>query len=392
MSQRNRRIHYLAFWFSVLLESSLSTASDHLEENIDRLVKKAGVTASTPGVGVLVINHGDVLIKKGYGLANIKERTPIHSETTFEIASTSKTLTSVGICRLHDQDRLQFDDPVRKYVPELPADNEKNPLRISHLLQHTSGLPDYLSWPEPEGRHARYADNEDYVQLMAKQPKLVKRHFPVGAKYEYSNTNFLLLAVIAARITNQSFGTFMHHEIFKPVGMKQTWIYERPGSHRKHPTLGDVNALGYVKNDKGKWEVGRGSPPFRDETDLTCGDGSVWTSLDDMVHWDQAIRRGNLVKPATWGMAMAPSKTMDGKTNEYGYGWGLFFNEDHKLSAFGHNGTYAGFRSSYWRYTPAWRNDSLDLTVILLSNRGDLGTGSMADDIYDAIDAVKKAP
>ncbi len=369
---------------------SVTAAETTLEQSIDRLVKKAGVAASTPGVALLVTDGDEVLFKKCYGLARLKDRAPIRDETTFELASTSKNFTSVGICLLHDQGKLRFDDPVRKYVPELPASDAKNPLRISNLLQHTSGLPEYMGWPDPKGRHPRYVDNEDYVRMIAERPELAEPNFPVGEKYVYCNTNFLLLAVIAARISGKSFGEFMHENVFKPLGMKHTWIYERPGSHRKHPALGDVNALAYWKDDKGKWEISHGSPPFRDESLLTCGDGSVWTSLEDMIHWDKGIRAGKLVKPETWKQVLTPSKTADGKTNAYGYGWGLWMTDDGKLTAFGHNGKYAGFRTSYWRYTPLWRNAELDLTIVVLSNRADMGSGTLADEIYDAVDATKR--
>jgi CubicO group peptidase (beta-lactamase class C family) len=363
---------------SLVLAAALVAAAGPLEDGIDAVVKKAGVHDDTPGVAVLVIQHGKVLFKKGYGLANLKERTPIRVETTFELASMSKTFTGTAICMLHDQGKLKFDDPVRKYISELPEHDKKNPLRISHLLHHTSGLPDYTRWDEPKGRHPKYVDNEDYVHLIAEKPKRVKPRFKPGDKYEYSNTNYLLLAVIAARITKRSFGEFMDEEIFKPVGMKHTWIYERPGSHRKHPTLGDVNALGYEKDEKGAWDASWGAPPFRDETMLTCGDGSVWTSIEDLIQWDGAVRGGRLVKPETWKEALTPSKTHDGKTNEYGCGWGLELDGKGRVTAFRHNGSWGGFRTKYTR------NLEKDRTIIVLSNRGDFKT----DEVCNAIASV----
>ena len=351
-----------------------------LDDGIDAVFEETGITESSPGAAVLVIQNGEVIFEKCYGLSNLQRRTRIRRETTFELASMSKTFTGTALCLLRDRGKLDFDEPVRKYVPELPEYDNDNPLRIVNLLQHTSGLPDYTGWPDPPGRHPQYADNEDFVRLLAARPKLVALHFPVGKKYQYSNTNFLLLAVIASRITRKPFGMFMHDEIFKPLGMTHSWIYDRPAAHLRHPTLGDVNAPGYEKDDRGNWEVSWGSPPFRNESILTCGDGSLWTSLEDLILWDKGLREGKLVKPETWAEATTPSKTRNGKTNGYGYGWDLDLDDSGELLSFGHNGSWGGFKTQYNRFPKT------DRAVFVLINRGDLSSGDVADAVAEVVD------
>lgn len=355
-----------------------------IEVGVDDVMKKAGISDKTPGAAAMVIQGDKVLFEKCYGLANLQRKTPIRRETTFELASMSKTFTGVAICQLHDQGKLKLDDPVRKYIPELPHDTAHDSLRISNLLQHTSGLSDYTGWPDPKSAHPGYSDNEDFVRMMVQKPKFSKLHFPVGQKHDYCNTNFLLLAVIASRISHQPYGQFMRQQIFEPLGMKHTWIYDHPDANLKHHSLGDVNALGYEKNDQGKWEVTWGSPPFRRESILTCGDGSVWTNLEDLVLWDQAVRSRRLLKEETWNQALTPSKTLDGETNDYGFGWDLEFDKKGELSCFGHSGSWSGFRTQYNRYPKA------DRSIIVLSNRADFESSDVADGIAAVVNQEQR--
>ena len=311
-----------------------------------------------------------------------KEKTPIRFETTFELASLSKPFTSLAVCILKDRGKLSLDDEVRKYVPELPEFDKKNPIRIVNLLQHTSGLPDYTEFDEPKGRHPNYVDNEDYAKLIADKPKLVALHFQPGAKYEYSNTNFMLLALIVERMTKKSLGTFMHDEVFVPLGMKHSWIYERPDPAPKHPTLGYVNAVGYRKDRQDGWTPNWGAPPFRTETLLATGDGCVWTSLEDMVQFNAGMHARKLLKPETWKRALAPSHTKNGKTNDYGFGWGLGLEAGGKIAWFGHNGSWRGFRTQYRHYPEGNR------AIIVLSNGG----GNVGNKIVNAYEELFEKP
>jgi CubicO group peptidase (beta-lactamase class C family) len=370
-----RRICVVAV--AVLVFAGRLTAAP-LEAAVDAAVRAAGVTPETPGVAVLVIDHREVLLRKGYGLANLKDRTPIRPETTFELASLSKPFTATAVCILHDQGKLAFDDPVRKYVPELPDLGRKPPIRLHHLLHHTSGLPDYTGWPQPKGRDPNYVGNEDYARLIRDNPRLVEQHFAAGQKYEYSNTNFMLLALIVERVSKKSYGTFLQEEIFKPLGMVNSWVNERPDSTPKHPRLGYVNAVGYEKNDRGRWKETWGAAPFRSETLLTTGDGAIWTNLEDMARWDAGVRSGKLLEAQTWQQARTRSKTRDGQTNDYGYGWGL--EGDGKVTGYGHNGGWGGFNTLYIRQTVK------DRAVVVLSNRGGFDVEKIREAVDECLD------
>lgn len=344
---------------------------------IDRAVEKNGITDTEPGVAVLIHQPGRLMFQKGYGLAELKGQKPITPRTLFELASVSKTFTATAILILHDRGKLSIDDDVRKHISALPAYEASQPILIRDLLHHTSGLPDYMSFENVPKRHKTYWVNADYLDQFARQRKEFPLDFPTGSKYEYNNTNFMLLASIIERVDGRSFGKFLHDEIFESVGMKHSFVYENPAAVPKHPA-GYINAVAYEwLKKKEVWEPSWGTPPSRHEELLTVGDGAVWTNLEDMAAWDHAVRERKLLKPATWKLALTPSKTRDGKTNSYGLGWTVYMNGK-ELYGYGHDGSWGGFQTTCYRYLTA------DRTTVLLSNRGTMNT----DKLWTALDRV----
>jgi CubicO group peptidase (beta-lactamase class C family) len=331
-----------------------------LEAVVDGAVAKAGVMAATPGVAVCVIEGKKVVLRKSYGLANLAAKTPVRPETTFDLCSVTKQFTGVAISILHDQGKLSFDDSARKYIPELP-ETDKN-IRIRDMLNHVSGLPDWTGWPQPSGRDPNYVSNEDYAKAIKADPKLIALKFPTDQKYEYSNTNYMLLALIVERVAKKSYADFLQEEIFKPLGMAHSWVYDHPRDAPKDSKLGYLNSVGYTKGDNGAWSPCWGSPPFLKHTNLAVGPGQLWNSVDDMAHWDAALRDHKMLKPETWTEVFKPSKTRDGKTNDYGFGLGLWLDDKGKLTSFRHDGEWGGFFAVYHRSV------SGDFAVVVLSN------------------------
>ncbi|HEV3343419.1 MAG TPA: serine hydrolase domain-containing protein [Pirellulales bacterium] len=332
-----------------------------LAHAVDRLVKKNGITADGPGVAILLVQPGKPVFKKGYGLARLRDQTPITPQTLFELASVSKTFTATATLLLHERGKLSVHDDVRKYLPELPKYDPAHPIKISDLLHHTSGLPDYLALDDVPSRHGDVLVNEDYAREFARQRQKFPLAFPTGQKYAYNNTNYMLLGLIIGRVAKKSYGQFMHDEIFLPAGMKSTFVYESPGAIPSGRA--QSCAIGYEK-DKKHWAEAWGVRPFREERHLEVGDGAIWTNLEDMQHWDAALREHKLIKKATMRMALEPSKTRDGQTNGYGFGWQVYTNDSGGMNGFGHEGSWGGFRTSYYQYVLASR------TTVVLSNRG----------------------
>jgi CubicO group peptidase (beta-lactamase class C family) len=351
--------------------------AEELGPKIDALVAKAGVTADTPGVAILVVEKGHVVFDKGYGLANLKDKTPIRRETTFELASLSKPFTATAILLLHERGDLSIHDDVRKYVPEVPLYDKAHPIHVIDLLRHTSGLPEYFGVEGVKGRNPKFITNEDYARDMAARPEKYPQGFAAGAKFEYCNTNYMLLSLIVQRVSKKSYGAFLHDEIFKPHGMSHSWVYEDQSGAPRHGQLGFVNALGYTHNKA--FNETWGSPPLRTETLLTTGDGGVWTNLEDMQHFDAAVRQGKLLKAETMRLALTPSKTRDGKTKNYGLGWGLVLDSSGKPIAQWHNGSWGGFRTNYFHSLTD------EVSIIILSNRSDMEPEKLSDQIHELL-------
>jgi len=353
-------------------------ADDKLVAKIDKLVEKQGMHADAPGVAVLIHQPGKVLFQKGYGLANLKTQKPITPQTLFELASVSKTFTSTAVLILHDRGKLSIEDDVRKHLPELPVYDKAHPIRIRDLLQHTSGLPDYMDFENVSARHKTYTVNLDYLGLFARDKNESPLDFPTGQKYDYNNSNYMLLAIVVERAGKKPYGRFLHDEIFSPLAMAHSFLYDSPSAALA--VVGNYNhAVGY-KWRKGKktWEPDWGVPPDRHPEMLTVGDGSVWTNLEDMLKWDEALRAKRLLKPETWKLALTRSKTRDGETNPYGLGWEPYCDDSGEIYGYGHDGSWGGFETSYYRYLTA------DRTTVLLSNRSTFDN----DNLWSALDRI----
>lgn len=354
---------------------------EKLVSAIDELVEKLGIADDEPGVAVLVHQPGKLLFQKGYGLANLKTNQPITPHTLFKLASVSKTFTATAVLILHDRGKLSIEDDVRKYLPELPVYDKAYPIRVRDLLQHTSGLPDYMDFEDVPARHKTYQVNEDFLRMFALQKEEFPLDFPTGQKYDYKNSNYMLLAIILERAGKKPYSKFLHDEIFLPAGMKHSFLYDRPNA--APAGAGDYNhAVGYKWRKKKKiWEPDWGVPPDRHPEMLTVGDGSVWTNLEDMLKWDATVRAEKLLKPATWKMALTPSKTRDGETNDYGLGWEPYCEDSGEMYGYGHDGSWGGFETSYYRHLTS------DRTTVLLSNRSTFDTDKLWKRIQRAIDA-----
>jgi CubicO group peptidase (beta-lactamase class C family) len=351
-----------------------------LEDAVDGLVQRIGARPFDPGLAVLLIKSGRVLLMKGYGLADLRSATPITPWTRFEIASVSKTFTATALLMLQQRGLVSVDDDIRKFIPELPQ-YASAPIRIADMLHHVSGLPSYFDLKNVPMANRTFWVSDDYPSELARQARQFPQRFPTGRKYEYNNTNFLLMAVVIERISGKPFARFMRDEIFAPAGMVDTFIYDSPASvpvHSDHPCN---NALGYEFKNKA-WVETWGTVPVRHEKHLEVGDGAVWSNLADMAHWDAAIRANKFLTPDTMRRVLVPSRTADGRTNPYGLGWALFMTRSGKVGGFGHAGYWGGFRTDY-------HNDFAgDHTVVVLSNRG---LGLDLDAMWFKFDAAIRA-
>ena len=291
--------------------------------------------AGAPGAAVLVVSKGEVVVRRGWGLADVDARMPVAPETNFRLASLTKQFTATAIELLVEQHKLSWDDRARAILPELPA--ALDGVHVRHLLNHTSGVWDYEDFVTgPEQVHDR-----DVLTLLSRTERT---YFAPGSTLRYSNSGYALLALIVERVSGQPFAAFLKQHIFAPLGMHGTVAYEAGVSTVPR------RALGYVA-DGGAFRLRDQSP-----TSAVLGDGGVYTSIADWVAWDRALDAHTLVGAATQALAWTPPAR-----GSYGFGW--FVDDDGGRLRLSHHGETCGFTNAVVKY-PHER-----LTVLVLTNR-----------------------
>ena len=304
------------------------------------------VAARTPGGVVIVLQDGKTLYQAAYGLSNLKRGTPLSVESVMHIGSVGKQMTALAMMMLVEEGKLNYDDPVGKYVPELKHYGED--FTIRHLLHHTSGLRDYNDALEDRlYNRAKYPTNADLVAVLSQMKGPARRP---GAVFDYSNPGYELLAVVIERVSKQTFPKFMQTRIFDALGMTHT--FSLPNATRRADPL---VAMSYT----GSAAAPEAYPS--DDFDGLYGSGSIYTTVGDMALYDEALYAGTLVSAETLQEAFQPAKLNNGKTEPYGFGWELETYQDQSYVA--HSGGWLGFISDYVRFPEE------HLSVIVLLNR-----------------------
>jgi CubicO group peptidase (beta-lactamase class C family) len=309
-----------------------------------------------PGASVVVIRDDEVVARRAYGMADLERHVPAAPETDYRLASVSKQFTAMCILLLAQDGKLQLDQPVRRILPRLPR--AAAAVTIRHLLNHTSGLIDYEDLI-PATRTAQLDDN-DVLALLAAKDSL---YFPAGSAYRYSNSGYVLLGIIVARVSGMSFPAFVHARIFAPLGMTASVAHIEGSDTIPH------RAYGYSPRGGG-WEQ-----TDQSVTSATLGDGGIYTNVDDLVHWDRALSDTTLVSADLMAHATTPPVLPRGAPTEYGFGW--FIDNYRGETRWRHTGETSGFRNAIQRF-PARH-----LTVIVLTNRSSGEPGAIAERIAD---------
>jgi CubicO group peptidase (beta-lactamase class C family) len=304
-------------------------------DQIDALMRD--YAGDVPGASVVVVDHGKVVFRKSYGLANLEERVPAAPDTNYRLASVTKQFTAAATLL-----SAPLDDPIRNYLPGLPA--YASSITIRHLLTHTSGLLDYEDLIPPGT--TKQLEDADVLRLLERQ---TTTYFPPGSQYRYSNTGYAFLALIVERISGRSFADFLRQNIFVPAGMKATVAFEEGISTVPR------RAYGYSLGEKG-WR--------RTDQSLTSavlGDGGIYSSVDDLVHWLRFLDGGR------FDQAFVPVVQTGDPAIRYGFGWRISEHRGHRT--LGHTGETRGFRNAMVRFPEQ------HLAVIVLTNRNE-GTPS----------------
>jgi CubicO group peptidase (beta-lactamase class C family) len=315
--------------------------------------------AAVPGASVVVISDGRVVARRAYGMADLERRVAAAPETDYRLASVSKQFTAMAVMLLAQDGKLRYDQSVRDFLPELPA--AAQPVTVRHLLNHTSGLWDYEDLV-PESRTAQL-DDRDVLALLAPTDSL---YFPAGTQYRYSNSGYVLLGLIVARVSGMTFPEFLQTRIFRPLGMAASV------AHVEGSDTVPRRAYGYSPRG------GTFIQTDQSVTSATLGDGGIYTNVDDMTRWDQALYGSTaLVDAAALELATTPPQLPGRAETQYGFGW--FVDRYRGEKRWRHTGETSGFRNAIQRF-PARR-----LTVIVLTNRSSGEPGAIAERIADRL-------
>ncbi|HWC99762.1 MAG TPA: serine hydrolase domain-containing protein [Candidatus Sulfopaludibacter sp.] len=295
-----------------------------------------------PGCAIAVVQKGKLLYSAAFGFSDVEARTAITAATPFNVASLSKQFTAAALYFLVQDGRVHVTDSVRLFVPELPAYTDA--VTVADLLHHTSGLRDVHPLREVAGRLGETLDGPANLRLLAAQSGL---NFPPGTDYEYSNSDYFLLALIVERVAATPFAEFADSHLFRPLGMTHSAF--RAG----HP--------GYVLNG----ERFRQAPP----PPLTDGDGGLYTTLDDLRLWDDNLYTGRVGGPDFVRFLEASGRLRSGQ--RVGYAAGLSVGRYRGARVVSHDGLLPGYRADFTQF-PDHR-----LSSILLCNRGDVDAPSV---------------
>jgi CubicO group peptidase (beta-lactamase class C family) len=303
---------------------------------------------------VLIAENNQPIYHKSFGYKNFNTKEILDTTSIFELASVSKQFTAMIIMKLREDSLLQYDDALEKYIPGLPYPG----ISIRHLLNHTSGLPDYQDVMNQHWDKKNVAGNRDNIAYLKEHHP--PANFAPGEKFEYSNTGYMLLATIAETVSKKDFALLCREMIFQPLKMKETDI--RTKENKVQMTNMAWGHL-YVPEQQ-KYVPADSFPVFNYTIWLgnRMGPGRVSSTASDLLKWDRALYTEALLKNETLGDAFTPARLNDGSLSNYGFGWRT--TEHPKLGKkIFHAGDNPGYSTIICRYT-----DSKKTLIVLCNN------------------------
>ena len=296
-----------------------------------------------PGCTVGVMKDGKLVFARGYGMANLEYDIPNSPTSVFHIASISKQFTAFAILLLAEEDKLSLDDDIRLHLPETPDFGV--PIRIRHLIHHTSGLRDQWDLLAMSGfRPDDIKTNGDILDLVKKQREL---NFEPGERHLYSNTGYTLLALIVERITGSSLREFTQERIFEPLGMEHTHYQDDYNRLVKNRSYGmtRIKLRGYRRN----------IPAFD-----TVGATGLFTTVEDMARWNRNFDTMEVGGAGAFKRMLERGRLNNGE--QLDYACGIAYGDYKGLRTIGHGGADAAYRSNFERYS------EIGLAVVVLAN------------------------
>ena len=339
---------------------AFGAGSDDLSSRIDAVFSEYDA-ADVPGCAVGVIQDGAYVHARGYGSANLEHGIPISSDSVFRIGSVSKQFTAAAIAILAVRGDLDLDADVRDYLPDLRE--YKSTVTVRQMVHHISGMGEYegkTAYELAPGKPFRFG-NEDYwtIAEFYEQVRTKPLVLEPGERFEYSNIAYFLLSQVVERVSGQSLREFAKAEIFDPLGMHATFFNDNVDG------IVPNRADGYTPLEEGGFEI------LMTNLDWV-GDGSVYTTLNDFIKWDQALARDEMpggmavqklmLEPHPLTVSTMPGHVLD---EGAGYAFGLEIGKYKGHEAILHTGSWVGFRALYARFPEE------ETSAIVMCNRSD---------------------
>ncbi len=344
---------FFCFYGSFQLNGQ-SALTEDLRQDIEALFAEYQVQ---PGCNVGIMQNGKIIYQQSFGFANLDYDIKMQAETVFETASITKQVTAACIHLLAQEGKIKLDDPIRKYIPEIPVYKE-GVITVRQLLHHTSGLRDYLalihlsgsSWDIP-------FDEAQALAILERQRELC---FTPGTKYAYSNSGYLLLGIMIKRLSGKSLAAYAQEHLFEPLGMTHTFIYEDAHKVVKN------RAIGYS-------DEGEGMERNHYFNFISIGDGGMYTTIGDFFKWSENYNKNRTALKDFNRKMLERGVLNNGDTISYAMGveHGTFMGADF----YGHNGSWGGNRGMFLQYPES------GLTLITLSNNGSINVWSKTYDL-----------
>ena len=336
-----------------------SLSTDELKkyhDAVEKILERNLLRGSFNGA-VLVAKNGNVVYEKYQGLMDprVKGRDSITAESSFQIASTGKTMTSAAVLKLWEQGKLNIDDELTKFFPGFPYPG----VTVKTLLDHRSGLPNYLYYFE-KGKWDRrqQASNADVLNTLInwQPPKAAN----ADKRFQYCNTNYVLLALVVEKVSGMSFPEFMKKTFFDPLGMNHSFVIG-PNQQQGHMSSFQAN--------NALWALDFSDGPY--------GDKNIYSTPRDLLTWDRALTEGKVLQQKTLDSAYTPYSNERPGVHNYGLGWRLLFFPQENKKVIYHNGHWHGFHSAFSRLTDE------DATIIILTNKHNNLVYNVSKKLYD---------
>lgn len=336
------QVHTYQNYLKVLLLSFIiqisfisNTAAQNKAAELDDLMKHYYSNGIFNGT-VLVSEDGKAIYRKAFGYSNNETKQKLTPESSFDLASVSKQFTAMGIMILKEKNKLSYDDKLIKYFPEFPA--YAKDIKIRNLLNHTSGLPHYDDYNDRDN-----LSNSEVLKILIDRDQL---DFKTGEKYTYNNSGYVMLGLIIEKISGQSLSEFLKENIFDPLKMKNTLVYNDSKIKIKNRAIG-YNRLGDIDDFKISH----------------IGSTGMFSNVDDLFLWEQSLYTQKLILKKTWDEAFIGAVLNNGSVFNYGFGWKINYENGQKSVE--HGGSQFGYR------TFIKKNLTKNYSYILLTNIGD---------------------